>query len=199
MRFRTLTVSLMVLAGTLLLAGVWFGLAAGSPAIAQSDPTPTPSAYRELLDTEIRGLSPETIDGYRNGAGMGMALPAELNGYPGPRHILDLADDLELTTEQYDKIQALFDTMLPVAVELGEQILNEEAALEQAYRDGTVDDAFLHDQLVLIGQLEAELRYTHLRTHLSTIDILTPYQVTLYNVLRGYEDAPMDHSSHQHG
>lgn len=199
MRFRTRTVSLMMLAGALLLTGVWFGLATGAPAAAQAEPTPTPSAYRELLDTEIRGLSPETIDGYRNGAGMGMALPAELNGYPGPRHILDLADDLELTPEQHEQIQALFDAMLPVAIELGEQILTKEAELELAYRDGTIDDAFLHDHLVLIGQLEAELRYTHLRTHLSTIDILSPYQVTLYDVLRGYEDAPMDHSNHQHG
>ncbi|MEE8390439.1 MAG: hypothetical protein V3S14_06535 [Anaerolineae bacterium] len=67
-----------------------------SLAITESETTPTPSAYRELLSSEIRGIDSDTIEGYLTGAGLGFALPAELNGYPGPRHVLDLASDLEL-------------------------------------------------------------------------------------------------------
>src|SRR5688500_10594545 len=76
---------------------------------AQSETTPTPSGYGALLDTEIRGLSPETIETYRTGAGGGLALPAELNGYPGPRHVLNLAAELTLTQDQQEGVQALYD------------------------------------------------------------------------------------------
>ena len=60
---------------------------------------PTPSAYREFLDGEIRGIDPQTIAGYLAGEGLGMALPAELNGYPGPRHVLDLRSELGVLIE----------------------------------------------------------------------------------------------------
>ncbi|MEL6527492.1 MAG: hypothetical protein AAFQ07_17460 [Chloroflexota bacterium] len=159
------------------------------------DVTPTPSDYVDLQFTEIRGLSTEQIEGYQIGAGLGFALPAELNGYPGPRHVLDLAVDLELTSTQQVAIQALYDDMLPQAIELGEQILAQEEAIELAFRDGTVTDIFLQESLAEAGRLESELRYVHLSTHLATIDILTEHQVRQYNVLRGY-DAESDHSGH---
>ena len=38
------------------------------------------------------------------------ALAAELNGYPGPSHVLELADKLELSTEQRASMQRLFDS-----------------------------------------------------------------------------------------
>ena len=40
----------------------------------------------------IKALSQDDIEGLLSGAGTpfgGMAKPAELNGYPGPRHVLD--------------------------------------------------------------------------------------------------------------
>ena len=163
-----------------------------------SEATPTPSAYQSLLDTEIRGIDSKTIEGYLSGEGMGMALPAELNGYPGPRHVLDLAKDLELGNEQQEQIQGLFDDMQSEAIELGKQILREEADLEQAFREKTVDEDFLQAQLNKIGELKARLRYVHLRAHLATADILSHDQVMLYNSLRGYEDMPPSHQHHQH-
>lgn len=36
----------------------------------------------------------------RSGKGMALALPAELNGYPGPSHSLERADQLKLSPEQ---------------------------------------------------------------------------------------------------
>ena len=158
---------------------------------------PTPSAYVDLLDTEIRGLSPEQIETYRTGGGGGMALPAELNGYPGPRHVLDLAEDLELTEDQQTQIQALYDEMLPEAIDLGNQILVAEAELELAFRKRNIDEAFLENQLLIIGELQAQLRFVHLRTHLATIDILTQHQVVVYNSLRGYDiETPHGHGGH---
>lgn len=159
------------------------------------DVTPTPSDYVDLQFTEIRGLSTEQIEGYQTGAGLGFALPAELNGYPGPRHVLDLADELELTDAQQADIQVLYDDMLPQAIELGEHILAQEEAIELAFREGTVTDTFLQESLAEAGRLESQLRYVHLSTHLATIDILTEHQVRQYNVLRGYEEES-DHSEH---
>jgi len=116
-----------------------------------------------------------------------LALPAELNGYPGSRHVLDLAEELELTEDQQTEIQALYDGMRPEAVLLGEQILQAESALELAFRDNTMDDTFLEAQLNEIGALQAQLRFVHLRTHIATVEILTPHQIGRYTSLRGYD------------
>jgi Spy/CpxP family protein refolding chaperone len=166
---------------------------------SQEDGTPTPSPYSALLDTELRGMSEETIDAYRMGSGNGIALPAELNGYPGPRHVLDLADELELTDEQREPIQALYNAMQPEAIRIGEAILAGEAALELAFRDQTIDESSLEAQLTTLGTLQAELRFVHLRTHLATIDILTSEQVERYNILRGYQSPAVGGHEGQHG
>ena len=165
---------------------------------AQAVATPTPSAYDTLIDSEIKGIDPATIAAYRKGEGAGLALPAELNGYPGPRHVLDLADKLNLTTTQRAQIQALYDEMKPQAIALGSQLLSKEAALEKGFRDGTLDEQTLQADLVEISTLQSQLRFVHLRTHLATVKILTAQQVMLYNQLRGYDSGtPHTHDQMQ--
>lgn len=180
----------------------WFGIitACNSQNATSADEpaTPTPSPYRALLDNEIRGIDDQTIEDYLTGKGMGLALPAELNGYPGPRHVIDLADELALTPEQTTQIQALFDEMQPQAIALGKEILAAEAALEEDFRQQTIDETSLESQLQAIATLQAQLRFVHLNTHLAMIDVLLPHQVMLYNSLRGYADMPMEHNQHQH-
>ena len=184
---------------TVLLSAILLMSFTATNAQGDAQPTVTPSNYSELLETEIRGFSPDQVDGYRTGKGLGMALPAELNGYPGPRHVLDLAEDLELTSEQLAEVQLLYDEMLPQAVELGEEILTREANLELAFRAGTIDEASLQVQLNELGALYAQLRFVHLSTHLETLDILTQHQVYLYNNLRGYAQTESAHdSAHNH-
>jgi hypothetical protein len=169
---------------------------------SQTDPMPTatPSGYSALLETEIRGLSPEAIEGYRTGKGMSLALPAELNGYPGPRHVLDFSEELELTETQYTAVEALYNDMLAEALPLGEQILVAEAELELAFREKTITDADLETRLLAIGALQADLRFVHLQTHIATYALLTPAQIETYNVLRGYtakdENTHQGHGSH---
>ena len=178
---------MMILIFTMSIVGIF--------TVAQ-EPTATPSGYESLLYTEIRGIGEDDIEGYRTGAGLGFALPAELNGYPGPRHVLDFSDELELKTDQLEEIQSLYDEMLPQAIDLGEQILQAEAELELAFREETITTDYLASQLELIEGLRADLRFVHLSTHLSTITILTPHQIQQYNVLRGYADE--GHAGH-HG
>jgi len=158
--------------------------------------TPTPSAYVSLLDSEIRGLDQDTIEGYLTGKGLGQALPAELNGYPGPRHTIDMAEEMELTDEQLAQVQALFDDMQSAVLPLGEKYLESVAELELAFREGTITDEYLQSQLENITGIEAQMRYVHLSTHLATIDILNHDQIMEYNMMRGYGDG-MDHEQHQ--
>ena len=158
--------------------------------------TPTPSAYVSLLDSEIRGLDQDTIEGYLTGKGLGQALPAELDGYPGPRHTIDMAEELELTEEQLAQVQALFDDMQSAVIPLGDKYLESVAELELAFREGTITDEYLQSQLENITGIEAQMRYVHLSTHLATIDILSHDQIMQYNMMRGYGDG-MDHEQHQ--
>ena len=58
------------------------------------------SPYVGMQTRSIKALSEQQIADLKAGRGMGLALPAELNGYPGPAHVLELSDQLGLSTEQ---------------------------------------------------------------------------------------------------
>ena len=144
------------------------------------------SPYAGAEGSEITGLSAEEIQTYQEGTGHGMAKPAELNHYPGPRHVLDLAADLGLTEPQKTRIQAIFDRMHARAVSLGERIIERERALDKAFASGGLDEAKLQALVGEIGGLQGELRATHLKAHLETKALLRPEQVSRYDALRGY-------------
>lgn len=160
-------------------------LSLATPLAAQ--PTLT-SPYRDQQASEIRGLSAKEIDDLREGRGMGLARAAELNGYPGPRHVLDAveAGQIHLAPEQLEAIRRLFDGMSAEAKRLGEAILREEKALEAAFRAETIDAADLRARVGRLAALQGELRAAHLRTHLETRALLTEHQLQRYNQLRGY-------------
>jgi Spy/CpxP family protein refolding chaperone len=140
-------------------------------------------------------LPPEQIEDYLEGRGMGMALPAELNGYPGPRHVLELADELDLTPDQRAQTEQLFEDMRLRAIELGEQIVERERALDELFASGTVSAAALHESTDALARLSGRLRKHHLSYHLTMRDVLDPHQVEAYSRLRGYRssDRPAGH------
>src|SRR5262245_26723374 len=88
----------------------------------------TPYAGQE--QREIKALSAEEIQGYLSGSGMGLAKAAELNHYPGPKHVLDLAEPLQLSIEQRQKTQTIFAAMRTEAVRLGTQLIARERQLD---------------------------------------------------------------------
>lgn len=147
-----------------------------------------PSLYISLQDRPLKALSEEQVRGYREGAGMGLALVAELNGYPGPKHILELAGELELTTGQRRSVQAVFDRMKDEATKLGNEIVAAEQLLDAAFREEKIDAKRLEELTLTIGTLQAHLRTAHLAAHLESRAILTPAQLASYSRLRGYED-----------
>jgi len=150
---------------------------------------------------EIKALSAEEIDHYRTGQGMGFGLTAELNHYPGPKHVLELAKDLGLTDLQSAKTREIYDRMHAETVRLGERFLEKERALDRLFAEGKVDEASLGKSIRENAALRGEIRIAHLKAHLETRALLTPAQIAKYDVLRGYgEGTPHAHDpSHQHG
>ncbi len=150
------------------------------------------SPYSSMQDRAIKALSPEKILALKSGGGAGYALSAELNGYPGPKHVLELADKLELSRSQRGKAKQLFKSMKNEVLPLGKNLLAQEAQLELLFRKRQIDENSLIRMTRAIGVLDSKLRATHLKYHLEMADILNPHQRAAYSRLRGY------HSGHNH-
>jgi Spy/CpxP family protein refolding chaperone len=150
--------------------------------------------YAGLEVRAIKALSEQQIADLRAGRGMELALAAELNGYPGPMHVLELADSMGLSDQQRAKMQELFAAMKAEAVALGEKLIAQEADLDRQFADKTITPARLSAGTDAIGSTQAALRGAHLRYHLLTVEVLTPAQVQRYGELRGYKTG-----THQHG
>src|SRR5215471_2596405 len=153
---------------------------------SMTHPAGAQSPYAGSEGNEIKALSPEEIQAYQEGTGHGMAKPAELNHYPGPRHVLDLAAELQLTEKQTAEVRAIYDRMHIRAVSLGERIIERERSLDRAFATGTLHQAKLQTAVGRIGELQSALRATHLQAHLETKAVLQPDQIRRYDVLRGY-------------
>src|SRR5215207_11156462 len=100
-------------------------------ALAQTAPAPQP--YAGLQARSVKALSDQQVADLRAGRGMGLALPAELNGYPGPAHVLELGDQLRLTKEQRIRVQELHAAMKVEAIPLGERPMTQEADLDRQF------------------------------------------------------------------
>lgn len=135
---------------------------------------------------EIRSLSETDIAELRRGAGWGLALPAELNGVPGPAHLLELKGEIGLTAAQVTAIEAIFAEMQAEARAAGERFIAAEAAIEAAFREGNLNPDRLRALVDASAEARAALRFVHLRRHLETPPLLTAGQIARYNELRGY-------------
>lgn len=153
---------------------------------ARSANAAPPSPYVGQESRAIKALSPQDISDLLSGKGMGLAKAAELNGYPGPAHVLELAVQLDLTPEQKIKTEALFKKMQARAITLGKELVEEERALDRLFASRAVDSENLGQSLARIGRLQGEVRQVHLYTHVEQTALLTPAQVEKYNQLRGY-------------
>ena len=142
--------------------------------------------YAGMQTRPIKALSDQQIADLKAGRGMGMALAAELNGYPGPLHVLELADKLELSAGQRSSVQRQFDAMKAEAMPLGSRLIEQEAELDRQFGSRTITPESLKTAIAAVASTQGELRETHLKYHLSTGAILSPSQMTKYAELRGY-------------
>ena len=146
--------------------------------------------YAGMQNRAIKSLSDSDINELRRGGGWGLALAAELNGMPGPSHLLELKDKIPLAADQVDKTQVLLDEMRKAAIPTGERLIAAEKALEAAFASGNVDETSLRRLLADTESARSELRFIHLSQHYKTVLFLTPEQIKRYNILRGYADDP---------
>ena len=135
---------------------------------------------------EIKALTSEQINFYLNGDGMGLAKVAELNHYPGPKHVLDLADQLNLDKAQIDSTQKIFNLMKEKAIHIGEIIIEKEKQLEQLFNEDKGDIESVKSLVKEIAEYQGELRLAHLNAHILQKSILTSAQISIYDKLRRY-------------
>ena len=176
----------------IIIVGVMFSQQHTSISRTSNEKSSIYSPYAGQAARVIKALSQDDIEGLLAGAGTpfgGMAKPAELNGYPGPRHVLDAAKagEIELTSKQQKKIESLYESMRSEAIQLGKQIIYIEKDIDGAFSSGTITKEFLQKKVSESASLYGQLRFVHLKCHLLMMAILTPQQVEVYNELRGYK------------
>ena len=142
--------------------------------------------YSAMADRQIKALSAQQISDLQAGRGMSLALPAELNGYPGPSHVLELAKALELTPDQAQQAEVLVAEMKSEAIALGVRIIESERGLDRLFATRTVTEVNLRNATAEGAMLQGQLRAVHLKYHLTMRGILSPAQLERYSVLRGY-------------
>ena len=168
----------------------------GAPVLSQS----VKSAYVGQEARLVKALSPEETDAYLAGKGMGLAKAAELNGYPGPAHVLELAEQLRLTPAQVAATQSVHARMLARAQSVGRDLVEAERSLDALFASKAINAQRLRDSLGRIGSLQTALREAHLAAHLEQSAILDETQEALYFKLRGYTEPALgtEHHSHEH-
>jgi hypothetical protein len=144
------------------------------------------SGYAGMTARPIKALSDDQIIQLREGRGMGLSLPAELNSYPGPAHVLEMDQLLALTAEQRARLSALQSDMSSQAKALGVRIIAAESRLDAAFAAGTAQQHDILAMLNEIGRLNAELRAVHIVAHMETRVVLRPEQIARYDTERGY-------------
>jgi Spy/CpxP family protein refolding chaperone len=158
--------------------------------------TPSAQPYAGQEARVVASLSDEDVQGFLDGRGMGLARSAELNGHPGPMHVLELADELKLTPEQRQSVKAAFDRMKAKARILGEAYIKAEKAVDQAFKSGTADAAEVAARVAEANRLLGEVRLSHLQAHVEITPVLTPEQRARYAELRGYGGSAHQHHKH---
>jgi Spy/CpxP family protein refolding chaperone len=152
----------------------------------RSDHRAHASPYAGFERREAAGLSAAEVADLRAGRGMGFALPAELNGYPGPLHVLELADRLDLTASQRARMEELITAMRAETALLGEALVSAERALDRVFVSGTATEGEVDAAVEAAALARGRVRAAHLRVHLVARDVLTREQRAEYARLRGY-------------
>jgi hypothetical protein len=176
MRSR-LTILVLVLAGMAL------------PALGQEHSRHV-SPYAGEESRRIKSLSEAEVADLLAGRGAGFAKAAELNGVPGPAHILEMGEAIGVTADQEQAVREVHARMEAEAKALGARLVALEAELNDAFAAGGITADGLRSMLAGLSAVRGELRYVHLAAHLDAAAILTAAQVGAYNRLRGYAADP---------
>jgi Spy/CpxP family protein refolding chaperone len=164
-----------------------------APALAQhGSHAPGPSSFGRAASyageeaREIKALSAQEQRAWLEGEGSGLARAAELNGHPGPMHVLEHASELGLSEVQREKTREMMQRHKAQVRELGAQLVAAERRLDELFRSRQATRADVDVQTQLIAGLQGRIRASHLGTHLEQTALLQPDQIAAYERLRGY-------------
>ena len=157
---------------------------ASTAALAQHDHPTSPYAHGR--SSEISSLTTAEVHALRNGEGMGLARAAELNHFPGPKHLLELAPELNLDHAQVERIEAIRERMKRRAVAKGKEILEAERHLASMFDSGQPSVSGVKRVTEHLGIMRGELQAIHLLAHVETTGVLSDEQIEGYDRIRGY-------------
>ena len=152
--------------------------------------------YAGQQTREVKSLSSDRVAGLKAGRGLGYAKSAELNAWPGPLHVLELADELELTSGQKKAVEVIRAEMLVEAKELGDRLIEAEKILDTAFHATSVSPASVEWAALDAAMIEGKLRSVHLVAHLKTRPLLSAKQQSIYQAKRGYGNGHHGHAGH---
>ena len=159
-----------------------------------------PSPYAGEQARAIKSLADSDVANLLSGAGAGFAKAAELNGYPGPVHVIELREQLALSAEQLQATQALLAAHKARARAMGQALVDAERRLDALFAGRRAQPDAVEAATAEVGRLHARLRAEHLNTHLQQTALLRPNQVQAYNQARGYaagaSTPSADHGGH---
>ena len=104
---------------------------------------------------------------------------------PGPKHLLEMSSEIELSPEQVAAIKAVWSEMNAKAKSLGARYVELEKTLNDEFAAGHMSVGRLETLLNDISAVRTKLRFTHLESSPN----LTAKQLEQYNALRGYADS----------
>ena len=164
----------------------WISLFAVAATSAPAQHTHTMSPYAHTQSSEVSTLTPEEVRELRNGEGMGLARPAELNQFPGPKHLLELVADLGLGQAQIARIKAIREKMKMRAIAKGKEIIEIERRLANLFASGHPSVEKMNRMTEHLGIMRGQLQAIHLLAHIESARELTADQIESYDRLRGY-------------
>ena len=163
---------------------------APTPASAQHHHHHHESPYAHTQSNDVPTLTPDEVRELRNGEGMGLARPAELNRFPGPKHLLELASELDLDPAQIRRIEAIHEKMRAQAIAKGDDVLMAERRLANLFASVAVGEqpsvADVKRIAQHLGIMRGQLQAIHLLAHVESARELTSGQIEEYDRLRGY-------------
>jgi len=191
------------LPGLLVLTGLLLALPLGAQQThaghgAAGDHADHANPYAAFGDREIKALANEEIAALLAGEGMGMALAAELNGIPGPLHLLELKEELALAPELVEAVEAIFHRMRAETSALGAEVVELERTLDRRFAHRHIDAEVIGDLTGQIGALQGRIRAIHLASHLEVDALLSDEVRARYLELRGYGDGDHGAGAHSH-
>ena len=136
----------------------------------------------------LGGVSEQEKEALLKGAGLGAGMIAMMNGYPGPKHVLEMGDELELTAEQRESIGTIYGNVKAKSVELGTELVEKDEALAALFTSGSVSTGDVEKLAREIGELQGRVRAEHLNAHVETFDALTPAQREQLSSMQGMHE-----------